>query len=45
MRPFADRQATGGAHTPSRGPVALYLGKLAARAGIASWFTARQQQD
>jgi ATP/maltotriose-dependent transcriptional regulator MalT len=29
MLPFADRQATGGAHTPSRGPVALYLGKLA----------------
>jgi DNA-binding CsgD family transcriptional regulator len=29
MLPFADRQATGGAHTPSRGPVALYLGRLA----------------
>lgn len=29
LLPFADRQAIGGAHTPSRGPVALYLGKLA----------------
>ena len=29
LLPFADRQAIGGAHTPSDGPVALYLGKLA----------------
>lgn len=29
LLPFADRQAIGGAHTPSRGPVALYLGELA----------------
>jgi DNA-binding CsgD family transcriptional regulator len=29
LLPFADRQATGGAHTPSRGPVSLYLGRLA----------------
>ncbi|MGI5290258.1 ATP-binding protein [Nonomuraea polychroma] len=29
LLPYADRQVTGGAHTPCEGPVALYLGMLA----------------
>jgi DNA-binding CsgD family transcriptional regulator len=33
LSPFADRQAIAGAHTPSRGPVALHLGRLALLAG------------
>lgn len=33
LLPFADRQITGGAHTPSFGSVALYLGMLAALQG------------
>lgn len=33
LLPFAGGQVTGGAHTPSMGPVALYLGKVAIRLG------------
>lgn len=33
LLPFADGQATGGAHTPSAGPVALHLGKAATHLG------------
>lgn len=33
LSPYADRQVIAGAHTPSRGPVALYLGRLALSTG------------
>jgi DNA-binding CsgD family transcriptional regulator len=43
LLPFGDRQAIGGAHTPSRGPVALYLGKLARH--LRDWTASEAHMD